>query len=265
VSRIDEGARRHALSRTDVKKLADTPPPYAAVIFDCDSTLSAIEGIDELARLHSIDVREMTRRAMQGEIALEDVYKLRLEHIRPTRDDVEAIGRLYVERMLPHARELVSALRHLAKHAWVVSGGLEPAVAMLARAAGFDGQHVLAVAIRHGARGEYVAFDERSPLAKSGGKIEVLRSIARRTDGAVALVGDGVTDLEAVEEAGARSRFIAFGGVERRAAVFARSLVTCERADLAALVPLLFSQVEIDKLAGTREHAELVRAARELA
>jgi hypothetical protein len=41
--------------------------------------------------------------------------------------------------------------------------------------------------------------------------------------------------------------------------------VTCERADLAALVPLLFSQVEIDKLAGTREHAELVRAARELA
>jgi phosphoserine phosphatase len=244
--------------------LRDIPPPYAAVAFDCDSTLSAIEGIDELARLQSIDVRDLTRRAMQGEIALEDVYKRRLESIRPSRASVEAVGRLYVEHLLPHARELVSALRHLEKRAAIVSGGLEPAVAMLASAAGFDARDVFSVAMRHDARGEYRGFDESSPLARGGGKIEILRSIAREAKGAVALVGDGVTDLEAVEQCAAPARFIAFGGVERREAVFARALVACERADLAALVPLLFSRGEIDKLARSADHAELVRAARAL-
>jgi phosphoserine phosphatase len=243
-------------------RVRDIPPPYSAVIFDCDSTLSAIEGIDELARLHAIDVSDLTRRAMQGEIRLEDVYKLRLERIRPPRASVEAVGRLYVEHLLPHARELVSALRSLAKHAAVVSGGLEPAVSMVARAAGFDARDVSSVAMRHGAGGEYLGFDESSPLARSGGKIAVLRAIARANPGAIALVGDGVTDLEAVDEGGVPARFIAFGGVVRRPAVFDRAAIGCERADLAALVPLLFSGAEIDKLERTREHAELLRAAR---
>lgn len=243
----------------------DVAPPYGAVLFDCDSTLSGIEGIDELAKLHSIDVRALTQRAMQGEIRLEDVYKLRLERIRPSRASVEAVGRLYVQSMLPHARELVAALRHLGKRACVVSGGLEPAVSMLARAAGVEAPDVFAVALHHGAQGEYLGFDERSPLARSGGKIEVLTAIAAREPGAIALVGDGMTDLEAVEESPAPARFIAFGGVERRSAVFARAAVTCEHADLAALVPLLFSTAEIDKLALAREHAPLLHAARALA
>jgi phosphoserine phosphatase len=240
----------------------DTPPPYSAVIFDCDSTLSAIEGIDELARLHAIDVSDLTRRAMQGELRLEDVYKVRLERIRPSRASIDAVGRMYVEHLLPHAREIAAALRHLSKRAVIVSGGLEPAVSIVARAAGFEAGDVFAVAMRHGASGEYLGFDETSPLARSGGKIELLRAIAHANPGAVALVGDGVTDLEAVEEAGVPARFIAFGGVVRRPAVFDRAAVTCERADLAALVPLLFSRIEIDKLEKTREHADLLRAAR---
>jgi phosphoserine phosphatase len=239
----------------------DVPPPYAAVIFDCDSTLSRIEGIDELAALHAVDVRALTQRAMQGEVRLEDVFKPRLELIRPTRASVETIGRLYVERILPHARELVSALAYLGKRTLIVSGGLQPAVSMLARAAGIAARDVRAVALRHGDEGQYLGFDESAPLARSGGKIEVLRAIARDAPGAIALVGDGVTDLEAVEQAGIPARFIAFGGVERRAAVFARARVTCERADLAALVPLLLSAAEIDKLAAAREHARLIRAA----
>ena len=57
------------------------------VIFDCDSTLSRIEGIDELADIAGVtrQVRQMTDAAMAGEIGLEEVYGKRLELIKPTQ------------------------------------------------------------------------------------------------------------------------------------------------------------------------------------
>ena len=63
--------------------LRDVPPPYATIVFDVDSTLSAIEGIDELAEAAGMrkEVSQLTNRAMRGEIPLESVYKLSLIHI----------------------------------------------------------------------------------------------------------------------------------------------------------------------------------------
>ncbi|MEY4925035.1 MAG: Phosphoserine phosphatase, partial [Verrucomicrobiota bacterium] len=53
--------------------LVVTPPKL--VIFDCDSTLSAIEGIDELARLRGpalfAQVEAQTTAAMEGKIPVE--------------------------------------------------------------------------------------------------------------------------------------------------------------------------------------------------
>ena len=39
-------------------KVPDREPPYDAVVFDCDSTLSELEGIDELAGGRSAEVSE---------------------------------------------------------------------------------------------------------------------------------------------------------------------------------------------------------------
>ena len=235
----------------------DLPPPYRVVAFDCDSTLSAIEGIDELARLAGQDVRALTERAMRGEITLESVYGARLELVRPTRAMLDEVGALYVARMLPHARELVLALKALGKRVCAVSGGLETAVRALARAAGIADEDVFAVPIRFDARGAYEGFDEANPLARSGGKIEVARALGVP----LAFVGDGVTDLE-VAEAGACARFVAFGGVARRREVLARAAVRCAVPDLAALLPLLCSPAELETLARSADHAALVAAAR---
>lgn len=234
----------------------DAPPPYRALVFDCDSTLSAIEGIDELAREHRREIAALTDRAMKGELALEDVYAKRLELVRPTRREVDAVGDLYVERAVPRARELCSAARALGKRVCIVSGGLLPAVEKIARVLAIERRDVFAVDVRFDARGEYAGFDASSPLAKSGGKIEVLRAIARASGGGLCFVGDGSTDLEAAGEA---ARFIAFGGVVRRENVFAKARVTCDTADLAALVPLVFSTGEMELLRARADHASLFR------
>jgi phosphoserine phosphatase len=241
--------------------IQDTPPPYRTVVFDCDSTLSAIEGIDELAREHKHEIVALTERAMRGELALEDVYAKRLALVQPSRAAIEAVGHRYVERALPHARELVRALHARAKRVCIVSGGLAIAVHALSDAFAIARRDVFAVETRHDPDGRYLGFDEHSPLSRSGGKIDVVAAIARATPGPLCLVGDGATDLEAAVHA---ARFIAFAGVARRENVIARSKIICARADLAALLPLLFTNDEVDSLSADPHHLELVRAARAL-
>ena len=241
-------------------RVDDSGPPFGTIVFDCDSTLSSIEGIDELAGERKRDVAALTARAMAGEIKLEDVYAKRLELLRPGRDAIAALGRQYVATRLPHAAELVAALQALEKRVVVLSGGLKQAVSALAEVLAVPAGDVYAVEIYFDRHGAYAGFDELSPLARSGGKLELLRDIAR-TDrkGGVAFVGDGITDLEA---APAARRFIAFGGVVARKEVFERAAVSCDRADLAALLPLLCAPDELELLARSKPFAPLVLAAR---
>ena len=241
-------------------RVDDSAPPYGTLVFDCDSTLSSIEGIDELAGERKPQVAALTERAMSGAVPLEAVYGERLALLRPTRAQVAQLGQQYVATALPHARELVCALRALKKRVCILSGGLRQAVFALADHLGIDSGDVFAVDIFHGRDGSYGGFDEDSPLARAGGQLEILRQLAREDRrGGLALVGDGATDLEA---APAARRFVAFGGVARRKEVFARAVVSCDTPDLAALLPLLVATDEIEVLAQDPVHHPLLRAAR---
>lgn len=242
--------------------LPDAPPPYAGVVFDCDSTLSSIEGIDELARLvgrHEAELRELTSQAMGGQLPLEAVYARRLELVQPTRADVEAVGKLYVETALENAGALVAALRALDKKIHIVSGGLRPAVSILAEHLGLADDHVHAVELEFDHDGSYRSCDPDSPLARAGGKVEVIAGLCASIDGPLALVGDGVTDLEAGHLA---ARFVAFGGVERREAVFRDASCHLTDPDLASLAPLLLGEEELERLHQLPQHSALVEAAR---
>ncbi len=241
-------------------RIDDSAPPYGTLVFDCDSTLSSIEGIDELAGPRKPEIAALTERAMAGEVPLEAVYGKRLELLRPSRAAIEALGAQYVATALPHAVELVRALRSLGKRVCILSGGIRQAVFALADHLGVDPSDVHAVDVFHGRDGSYAGFDDESPLARAGGKLEVLRSIARvDRRGGVVLIGDGATDLEAAPSA---RRFIAYGGVVRRKDVFARAVVTCDAPDLAALLPLLVATDELEVLAQDKQHHPLLVAAR---
>src|SRR5260221_13876307 len=80
---------------------------FDLIFFDCDSTLSAIEGVDELARLKGKEGRVglLTQKAMDGDLDLADVYGKRLRAIRPTRGQLAAIEQMYWDTMVPDAHD----------------------------------------------------------------------------------------------------------------------------------------------------------------
>jgi len=210
-------------------------PFYQTLFLDVDSTLVAIEGIDELAAGDS-RIAALTEAAMNGEMPLEEVYRRRLELIRPTRRAVEGLAQRYLDTMIPDAREVLTILREAGVDLQLVTAGIEQAVLPLASRLGIGRRAVHAVSLRFSAEGEYLDFDHASHLAHSGGKETVVRDVRARRHGKAAFVGDGMTDLETKE---AVDLFIGFGGVRVRESVRERAEVYLTEPLLAPLIPII--------------------------
>jgi phosphoserine phosphatase len=217
------------------------------VVFDCDSTLVSVEGIDELAGPRIDEIRRMTDQAMRGEVALEEVYGRRLAIIDPTRAQVEAIAQRYRDSIVTDAAETVAALLWLGKEVRVVSGGLLPPVVAVANDLGIPAASVAAVDIHFDGEGRYLDFERESPLARSGGKPDVIRAwdLPRPS----LLVGDGATDLEARP---AVDCFAAYMGVVWREAVAGEAEVVLPSPSLSAVLALASSAADRERLRGSR-------------
>jgi len=228
-------------------------PRFRTVLFDCDSTLSAIEGIDELAVHCRDDVEQLTDAAMRGRIPLEEVYGRRLRLVQPTRAAVETLAREYVARLVPDAAETVAALHAAGVEVRIISGGLLPAVLAVARAVGIDARRVAAVDITFNADGSYAGFDDTSALTMSGGKLAMIERWA--VDRPAMMVGDGTTDLEARP---AVDFFVAFAGVVERPNVVSAADVVVRANSLAPVLPLVLNA---DELLRTSYHSLYERGA----
>jgi phosphoserine phosphatase len=189
------------------------------ICFDCDSTLSAIEGVDELARMRGpaifAKIQSMTRDAMEGVIPLDQVFGRRLSLIRPAKAEIEAIGRQYIAQIEPTAQATINALRAAGWTPAIVSGGYTQAIRPLADLLGIA--RIEAVSIKFAADGSFAGYDERHRAGRSGGKPEVLRQLKRELGaGRVVMVGDGASDLETRDVV---DLFVGFGRYAERAAV----------------------------------------------
>lgn len=214
-----------------------TTPRFGTVVFDCDSTLSAIEGIDELAASRREEIVALTEAAMRGEVPLEQVYGARLALIRPDRAAVLELGARYIAAAVPGAREAVQGLRRAGVETRILSGGLRPAILPFAEWLGLGPGDVEAVDLSFDATGAYLGFEADSPLARSGGKRLVVERWRRSLPGPFLMVGDGVTDLEVRPVV---DRFVAFAGVvERPAVTAAADAVIRDRSLLPVLAEVL--------------------------
>lgn len=204
--------------------------PLKLIIFDCDSTLSSIEGIDELGRARGSEVfarvEAMTHDAMNGKLAVEAVFGERLRIIQPQAGDVAAVGRQYVETVEPTALATLETLRAAGWTPMILSGGFRNAIRPLADYLGIA--RVEAVDLFFDVEGNYAGFDEAYPTTRSGGKPEIIRALkAELRPARVVMVGDGASDLETTPEVDlfiGFGRYVAREKVKKQAAAFVFSL-----------------------------------------
>jgi phosphoserine phosphatase len=169
------------------------------LLFDCDSTLSAIEGIDELGRLRGPEVfkavEDMTTQAMDGSTPMESIFAKRLDMIKPTLKELESIGQKYIQQVEPTAVDTIKKLKAAGWTVIIVSGGFTQAIRPLAQYLGIE--RVEAVELRFNADGSYAGYVESCPTAKSKGKNMVVLKLRDEFKAyQMILVGDGASDLE---------------------------------------------------------------------
>ena len=207
------------------------------LLLDCDSTLSAVEGIDELGRLRGAEVfkqvERMTAEAMDGSIPLEKVFAQRLALIRPTRAELAEIAAKYIATIEPDATEALGRVRTAGWQIAIVSGGFTEAILPLAKVLGIE--RVYAVELYFDTSGNYTGFNENSPTARARGKNVVTQMLRKELNASeVVMVGDGASDLEVKGDA---DRFIGFGRYAERPKVRAGSDAFIKRlAELPALL-----------------------------
>jgi phosphoserine phosphatase len=203
---------------------------FRSIVFDVDSTLSGIEGIDWLAARRGPEVEAwsaaLTERAMTGQIPLEAVYGERMGKVRPDKAEIEELGRIYVERIAAGALEMFDELREHEIEAVLVSGGLREAILPLARELGVDESRVHAVSIYFDDSGRYAGFEEGSLMTRQNGKRLTVRNMGLQ--GPILAVGDGVTDSEIRPVV---DGFAAFTGFTRREPVIQRADFIVENFD----------------------------------
>lgn len=245
---------------------------FDLIFFDCDSTLSSIEGVDELARLKGKEARVglLTQKAMDGDLDLADVYGKRLRAIRPTRGQLAEIEQMYWDTLVPDAREVIAALQFLGKQVFIISGGLAAPVRGFGARLGVPPTNVRAVELEFNQLSgdwwkyydqaaqtseSYLAY-EQGPLTVSAGKPDIVRELTGQKWGRRLFVGDGVSDLRTKD---CVDLFVGFGGVARREKVESGSDVYVYANSLAPILPMAVGEPGITALRGTEFEATLER------
>jgi phosphoserine phosphatase len=239
-------------------------PPYQHVFFDCDSTLTSVEGINVLAESAGKGwrVKVLTEAAMNGEIELEGIYDKRLKTLNATRGQVRAIREAYKANIVPDSTSVIETLQALGHKIYIVSGGLAEPVIEFGLHLSIPRQNIYAVNLEYDQlSGQWWQSDDHQPnvdvrylaytqetLTLSKGKIDIIREVLAGTSGKSLLIGDGISDLMAST---AVDLFVGFGGVTTRSQVRNNSPLFIRSESMAPLLSIAAGPASLKLLGGT--------------
>ncbi|QOJ19691.1 MAG: phosphoserine phosphatase SerB [Gammaproteobacteria bacterium] len=181
------------------RKLAD----FRLIAMDMDSTLLAIESIDEIADMQQIkpQVAAITLQTMRGEISFEESLTQRTALLRGLHQD--ALQQVYDERvkLSPGAERMLQLAKRSGLKTMVISGGFTFFTERIKTKLGFDYAAANVLEIEDNRLTGKVVGD----IIGRQGKAHVLRQVCdelglRREQ--VIAIGDGANDLDMLTAAG---------------------------------------------------------------
>ena len=229
------GAVREALagSPVDIVALPAKGRRKRLLIADMDSTIIAVECIDELADFAGIkrEVAAITERAMRGEVDFKGALRERAAMLAGLAEGT--LARVFEERVRlnPGARRLVMTMRADGAYTALVSGGFTYFTSRVRQAAGFHFDQANRLEVAEGKLTGRVV----EPILDADAKLGALTRLTAKR-GLVAhetlAVGDGANDLPMIQAAGLGVAYHA------KPKVAAAAGARIEHGDLTALLYL---------------------------
>jgi len=220
--------------------------PVSAIVFDCDSTLSSIEGIDFLAKNNGVGeaVKLLTTEAMSRTGLTPSLYQKRLDLVTPRREQVHALGHQYFAHRAPDISDVITLFKRLNKAIYLVSASVNPAVKIFGEMLQIPVENVFAVDLRFDQQGNFLDFERSSPLINNDGKRNILEQLKTQHKHIIH-IGDGLNDIVTLDLV---TRFIGYGGVAYRKNIADLCKFYINTLSFSPLVPLTLTLDELTSL-----------------
>ncbi len=186
-------------------------------VFDFDSTLTSVEGLDVLAeitlannpRKNEIieEIINITNLGIDGEISFPESLERRIKQLNAKKSDLS----LLVKELRKHVSSSIERnkefFQNYGEHIYVISAGFKEFIIPIVAEYNIPAEKVYANTFVFNENDEIIGFDRDNVLSKTNGKIQCLRDM--NLEGEVQMIGDGYSDY-VTREAGVADTFFAY-------------------------------------------------------
>jgi D-3-phosphoglycerate dehydrogenase / 2-oxoglutarate reductase len=187
------------------------------IIIDFDSTLTQVEGLDELANIALAgnpdrkkivaEIKAITDKGMNGEMSVPEGLRQRINLLKANRGHINDLVEFLFTKISDSFERNKTFLTENAADIYIVSGGFKEFIVPIVTSLGILEENVYANTFIFDENDNIVGLDSENPLAQEKGKVKLLKSL--NLQGEIVVIGDGFTDYE-LKASGLANRFYAF-------------------------------------------------------
>ncbi len=186
-------------------------------IFDFDSTLTKVEGLDILAEITLTnnpkqkeiieEIIKITNLGIDGEISFTQSLERRIKLLNAKRSDLKLLIKELKKRVSASIERNKEFFESYSENIYVISAGFKEFIDPIVAAYNIPTERVFANTFEFNKEDEIIGFDRNNVLSSHNGKIQCLKDLQLK--GEIQVIGDGYSDY-VTREAGVAHKFFAY-------------------------------------------------------
>jgi D-3-phosphoglycerate dehydrogenase len=191
--------------------------PKRNYIFDFDSTLTRVEGLDVLAEISLAnspkkneiiqEIIDITNLGIDGEISFTESLQRRIKLLNANKSDLPNLIDELKKQVSTSIENNKEFFEKFSKDIYVVSCGFKEFIDEIVADYNIPTERVFANTFEFDSEGKIIGFDKKNVLSTHNGKVQCLRDL--NLEGEIQVIGDGYSDA-VTKEAGVADTFFAY-------------------------------------------------------